>query len=275
MRCGSDGRSNVTGSPDAGAGRAGRRPRLLHHREVPGTTLLRLGGDLPRFVAARRRAPEVRVQLDGTSTLGHLVESTGVPLPEVGALLIDGARVTAGHRPVDGSTVDVEPVRRPQPLPTTPPRFLLDVHLGGLARRMRVLGLDTAYSNDAGDSELAQRAAADARILLTQDLGLLRRRAVPHAAYVRGSRTADQLADLLDRFAPPLAPYTRCTACNGHLHPVRKEEVADRLRPGTRRTYEEFSRCGRCGQVYWRGAHARALDAVVRAAGTTPGRGRA
>jgi hypothetical protein len=240
---------------------------------VPGTAVLRLGGDLSRFVPSRRRGPQVRVTLDGTSTLGHLVESTGVPLPEVGTLRVAGTRVTPSHRPADGSTVDVAPVDRPQPLPTIPPRFLLDVHLGGLARRMRVLGLDTEYDTDAHDPDLAERAATDTRILLTRDLGLLRRRAVPHAAYVRGARTAEQLADVLDRFAPPLAPYTRCTACNGELRPVRKDDVADRLRPGTRRTYEEFSRCDRCGQVYWRGAHARALDAVVRAAVAARGPG--
>jgi uncharacterized protein len=249
------------------------RSRLLHHRGVPGTAVLRLGGDLSRFVPARRRGSEVRVTLDGTSTLGHLVESTGVPLPEVGTLRVSGTPVAPSHRPADGSTVDVAPVHRPQPLPITPPRFLLDVHLGRLARRMRVLGLDTEYDTDAHDADLAERAATDARILLTRDLGLLRRRAVPHAAYVRGARTAEQLADVLDRFAPPLDPYTRCTACNGELCPVRKDDVADRLRPGTRRTYEEFSRCDRCGQVYWRGAHARALDAVVRTAGAARGPG--
>jgi uncharacterized protein with PIN domain len=108
-------------------------------------------------------------------------------------------------------------------------------------------------------------------VLLTQDRGLLMRRALGRAgggrgALVRGSRPEEQLADVLDRFAPAPAPLTRCTACNGVLAPVPKAEVAAELEPGTRRTVEEFSRCLRCRQVYWRGAHAARIDAMLSAA---------
>ena len=82
--------------------------------------------------------------------------------------------------------------------------------------------------------------AAQRRVLLTQDRGLLMRRAVSAGAYVRGSRPDDQLADVLDRFAPPLQPWTRCTACGGLLVSVAREAVAHRLEPGTLRTQEAF-----------------------------------
>jgi uncharacterized protein len=35
------------------------------------------------------------------------------------------------------------------------------------------------------------------------------------------------------------------------------------LQPGTRRTYQVFAQCQVCGQVYWRGAHAARLQAIV------------
>jgi uncharacterized protein with PIN domain len=38
------------------------------------------------------------------------------------------------------------------------------------------------------------------------------------------------------------------------------------LPPGTRRTYQAFSRCQDCGRVYWRGAHSQRLQAVVDSA---------
>ena len=63
----------------------------------------------------------------------------------------------------------------------------------------------------------------------------------------------DQLADVLDRFAPPLAPFTRCAACNGELEQVSKQDVADELQPGTRRCYDEYARCWACRRVYWHG----------------------
>ena len=104
--------------------------------------------------------------------------------------------------------------------------------------------------------------------MLTQDRGLLRRRALPAGAYVRGSRVDDQLLDVLDRFDPPLVPWSRCLTCNGVLEPVRKQQVAHLLEHGTRRSYDRFSRCPACGRIYWRGAHARRLETIVARAAT-------
>jgi uncharacterized protein with PIN domain len=218
----------------------------------------------PRDRAARER----RLGYDPDATVGHVVQAAGVPLTEVGELRLDGVPVAPQVRPGAGSLVEVAAVPRPQPVP--PGGFLLDVGLGALARRLRLLGLDAAWSNDADDADLAERAAAEDRSLLTQDRGLLRRRGV-RGALVRGSRPDDQLADVLDRFAPELAPLTRCTACGAHLEPVPKAEVADLLPPGTRRTFDEFARCPACGRVYWRGAHARRIDELVAAARQTGG----
>jgi uncharacterized protein with PIN domain len=206
----------------------------------------------------------VRVACDGTPSLGHVVESLGVPLTEVGRLVVNGAPVTPGYRPRGGDTVDVGAVRRPQRL--VPARFILDVHLGALARRLRLAGVDAAYANDAADDTLIALANAGRRVLLTQDRGLLRRRKLWLGVYVYGARPDDQLCDVLGRFAPPLAPWTRCTVCSGLLSPARKADVEPLLQPGTRRTYQAFSRCGTCGRVYWHGAHSKHLEAVVASA---------
>ena len=229
-----------------------------------GTATVRIAPELRFLLPARHRRAEVPVALDGASSLGHVVESLGVPRTEVGALLVVGGEVSVGYRPRDGDVVDVLPMARPQPI--AEPRFLLDVHLGALARRMRLVGLDTAYRNDAADAELVAQTVAERRVLLTQDRGLLRRRALPAGAYVRGQHPDEQLADVLDRFAPPLAPWTRCPRCNGLLEPVAVEQVAHLLEPGTLRSYTEFSRCTSCGRVYWRGAHAARLAVAVQAA---------
>jgi uncharacterized protein with PIN domain len=225
---------------------------------------LLVAAELRFLLPVRRRAGAADLPDDPTASLGHLVESAGVPLTEVGALAVAGRLVSPAYRPEPGAEVSVAARSRPQPL-DGPPRLLLDVHLGTLARRLRVLGVDAAYRNDADDGELVHQAAAEDRLLLTQDRGLLRRRALRRAAYVRGNRPDDQLADVLDRFRLPLAPYSRCTACGGQLRPVPKSDVLDRLEPGTRRTQEEFAGCGRCGRIYWHGAHAARLDALVRA----------
>lgn len=245
-------------------------------RAVVPDVVVRVAPSLAFLLPLRHRAAGARrLGFDPDATVGHVVRAAGIPLTEVGALALDGVPVDAAVRTVPGGVVDVGPVRRPQPVPAG--GFLLDVGLGRPARRLRLLGLDVAYSSRADDAELVARAGAEDRVLLTQDRGLLMRRALGPAgrwrgALVRGAGTADQLADVLDRFAPALAPLTRCTACGARLDAVAKAEVADRLEPGTRRSYEEFSRCTACGRIYWRGAHASRIDDLITRA-TGPGRG--
>ena len=230
---------------------------------------VRVAESLRFLLHARHRHGTAVVPVDGTSSVGHVVESLGIPRTE-SDLLVNGEPADPSGRLRDGDVVDVAERRRPQPVPTETTalagraeRFVLDVHLGTLARRLRLLGVDTAYRNDADDPELVEQANAEGRVLLTQDRGLLRRGALRAGGYVRGSRPDEQLAEVLDRFAPPLNPWTRCPACNGALHPVAKPDVEHRLEPGTRRSYTEFSRCEVCGQLYWRGAHANDLAAIV------------
>ncbi|MBE9376490.1 hypothetical protein IQ251_18730 [Saccharopolyspora sp. HNM0983] len=214
------------------------------------------------FLDRRHRPGPVRVAHDGTATAGHIVQSLGVPLTEVGSLRTGGGPVAPAHRPAPGTVLQVDAVPRPQP----GTRFLLDVHLGKLARRMRLLGLDTAYRNDADDRQLVHRSRIEDRVLLSRDRGLLQRAALPAGAHVRGTAPDDQLADVLDRFRPELAPWTRCTACNGLLRPADKDEVRAELEAGTLRTHDEYARCPECGKVYWRGAHSRRIEAIIRAA---------
>src|SRR5690606_4323944 len=168
--------------------RTARRVARDEARPVNGTmetvtAILRIDPELLMFLPAARRTPERPIVTDGSSTLGHHVEPAGIPLTEVGPMTAGGRGVAASYVPRPGDVVEVAAVRRPQPLPE--PRFLLDVHLGTLARRLRLLGLDTAYHNDMDDPALVEQANAERRVLLTQDRGLLRRRALWMGAYVR------------------------------------------------------------------------------------------
>ncbi|MEV3931919.1 MULTISPECIES: Mut7-C RNAse domain-containing protein [unclassified Streptomyces] len=225
---------------------------------------LEVAPELRLFVAHDRRQGTTAVVTDGSSTLGHVVESLGIPLTEAGELLVDGRPVPVSHIPAAGEHVGVRPVRRPQEVPGAPLRFLLDVHLGTLARRLRLLGVDAAYeSEDIGDPALAARSAEQRRVMLSRDRGLLRRREIWAGAYVYSDRPEEQLRDILGRFAPALAPWTRCTACNGELSKADKDSVSALLEEGTQASYDVFAQCTACGRVYWRGAHHARLEAVV------------
>jgi len=186
-----------------------------------------------------------------------------VPLTEVGDLVVAEASVSWRSRLREQDQLDVVVRARPQPLDGQP-LFLLDVHLGALTRRLRLLGVEAAYDKDADDNRLVEQAEQEDRILLSRDRGLLMRRALRRAAFVRGQDPDAQLADVIERFRPPLQPWSLCLSCGGTLGPASKADVAGQLQPGTLRTQERFSRCRTCGHVYWHGAHDAKLQQVVR-----------
>ena len=88
-----------------------------------------IAAELRLFLRPRRRSAPVAVALDGTSSLGHVVESLGVPLTEAGRLLVNGEPAAPGYRPRNGDVVTVEAVRRPQQL--APTRFVHRVRHAG------------------------------------------------------------------------------------------------------------------------------------------------
>jgi uncharacterized protein with PIN domain len=199
----------------------------------------------------------------------------GVPHTEVDLILVDGRSVDFFYRLGDGDRISVYPVFealdisaaslvRPRPLRDT--RFVADVHLGRLARYLRLLGFDTLYGNDWADDLLVETSVSDHRILLTRDRGLLKRKTLDHGYLVRHTDPLRQLAEVARRFdlRDSLRPLTRCPVCNVAVVPVAKEEAAPRLPLLTARYYDEFWRCEQCGRLYWKGGHHRSLEALVR-----------
>ncbi|HET89598.1 MAG TPA: hypothetical protein ENN99_02515 [Chloroflexi bacterium] len=134
-------------------------------------------------------------------------------------------------------------------------QFLADGMLGKLAKWLRLLGYDTAYDNAATDHELARRARAEDRVLLTRDRELTRRRGL-RVLLIESERLENQVQEVWYAFGPPPHPaLSRCSVCNTALQPVHADEVTDRLPPYVLRTQTEFHRCPGCGRVYWPGTH--------------------
>ena len=240
-------------------------------------TTLRFYAELKDFLSKDLRSGTVTRSFDVPGSVKDVIEACGVPHTEVDLILANGRSVDFSYRVVGGDRISVFPVFesfditpilkvRPEPLRTV--RFVADGHLGRLARYLRLLGLDTVYERDRADPELVRISTADHRVLLTRDVGLLKRGAVTHGYYVRATDPLDQVNEVVRRFhlSRQLAPFTRCMACNGELISVAKEEIADRLPPETRRYVDDFQVCTSCDKVYWQGAHHRGLHRIVAAA---------
>ncbi len=237
---------------------------------------LRVYGPLNDFLPASRRQTEWLHTVQGRPSVKDVIESVGVPHPEIDVILVNGCSVDFDYAIRNGDRVAVYPEFvmldvstlthvRPPPLETI--RFVADVHLGKLARHLRLAGFDTAYRNDAEDAALAELADREGRILLTRDQGLLKRRTIAHGYFIRETHAYRQFVEVLRRFGPlDLRPFSRCLRCNGVLEQVAKEAIDAMLMPRTRTHYDRFHRCTGCGRVYWQGSHwlrlTQALDAA-------------
>lgn len=244
---------------------------------------VRLYAGLAELATAATEQGRSRITFDVEGAVKDAVESLGIPHTEVGLVLVNGTSVAFDAPVRDGDRVaayppfhrlDVAAVSHVAPPPLDEPRFVLDVHLGALARRLRILGFDTRYRTDLADEELARISAGEDRILVTRDRTLLMRSTVRHGHLARSDDPDEQLREVAARFdlADRVRPFVRCPLCNGLLEDVDKAEVADTLEPGTRAHYQRFRRCVRCDQVYWRGAHHDRLMSLVEETRGRPAR---
>ncbi len=245
------------------------------------TATFRFYGDLNDHLPDARRQASFLHAFDGEPAVKDAIEAVGVPHPEVDAIVVNDVPVGFAHRMRDGDRVEVYPQARSRwpatearpdglepltPPISRPPRFILDTHLGRLARYLRMLGFDSAYNNRADDDELARHSAAEGRVLLTRDRGLLRRSVVRLGYLLRSDDPRRQLAEVSARYglAPQVQPFSRCIRCNGRIEPVEKAEVAQRLAPRTLRYYDSFGCCDSCAAVYWQGSHYERMQRLVR-----------
>ena len=227
--------------------------------------------ELNDFLPPERRKVSFNHEFSRRASVKDMIESFGVPHPEVELILVNGKSVDFDYLVRDGDRVAVYPVfesfdisdqLRIRRRPLRVVRFVVDGHLGTLARYLRLCGFDVLYRRDYGDEELAAISAGDKRILLTRDRNLLKRRIITHGYCVRHDDPREQLAEVFRRFdlAGMVEPFTRCARCNGLLEDVDKAEIEDRLEPLTREYYDVFRRCTECGHIYWRGSHIAAIQ---------------
>ena len=223
-------------------------------------------GELNDFLARNRRGITFPLKFEDHQTVKHLYESLGVPHTEVSHIMGHSSPVDFSYHPKNGEHIEVYPFsaenRRPVPAEGEL-RFVLDMHLGKLARYLRLLGFDAAYRNDYNDLELAGVAQSEGRVLLTRDRRLLMRKQVTWGCCIRSLDPHQQLFEVLQRYdlRGEISPFQRCAHCNTLLISTSKKAVLDRLEPLTRRYYDDFQICPNCQQIYWKGSHyERMLD---------------
>lgn len=230
----------------------------------PFTVRLSFRGDLSFFLVPKFRTGTVERRLSERTSIKDVIESCGIPHPEVDAILINGQSVGFDHTLMSDSEVEVFPVvdrdtsKTEKHIQSTGiVRFVADGHLGKLTRNLRLLGFDVAYGARTDDRELLDIMTRENRALLTRDRRLLMHSIVQHGYYPRSQNADQQTVEVIRRFdlMKMIAPFTRCLRCNAQLQDAAKADVIEHLEPLTKKYYDKFRRCSACKQIYWSGSH--------------------
>jgi uncharacterized protein with PIN domain len=145
-------------------------------------------------------------------------------------------------------------------------KFIADVMLGRLAKRMRLLGFDVLYDRTLNDNEIIRLSLEQDRIILTRDNALRDRPLAKNNLFIGSDLVTDQVEQVLASLPSdmPLSPLSRCSECNETLVRIMRKEARDLV---PRHVYEHkdlFLQCPRCKRIYWQGTHVLRMAIPLR-----------
>ena len=131
--------------------------------------------------------------------------------------------------------------------------------LKGLTRWLRAGGYDAWWSYGVEDDELIRLAQRENRILLTSDSGIMKTPTiingeVPALFVPREMNVSSQVGFVFEQYRLNQRP-PRCMKCGGKLAWIPKTSVRQEAPPKTYCWLDDFYRCLRCGQLFWKGTH--------------------
>jgi uncharacterized protein with PIN domain len=240
----------------------------------PVTATFRFYEELNDFIARPLRRRSFSCACARAATTKHMIEALGVPHTEVELILVNGESVGFERVLEDGDRVavypkfealDVRPLLRVRAEPLRTIRFVADAHLGGLAHLLRLAGFDTLYDNHYADEAIEAIAADEARVVLTRDRELLKRRTITHGCYVRSLKPEAQLREVFDRLdlAGSAQAFRLCLTCNAPLRRIATDEAAGRVPDGVLQRQTQFVTCDICNRIFWEGTHWKRMRALM------------
>lgn len=230
--------------------------------------------ELNEFLSPGKRKTEFEYRFSGRPSVKDAIEAIGVPHVEVDLILVNGRSVDFSEKLCDEDrvsvypvfeTIDITSVTRLRPKPLRELKFILDVHLGRLAKYLRLCGFDSLFSQFFEDREIIETALSEKRIILTRDKQLLKDRRVTHGYWIRSQNHYEQLREVFVRFdlKDRMMLFARCISCNTLLEEVDKEDIKDRLLADTSRYFSKFTICPGCDRIFWEGSHYDNMKRII------------
>jgi len=238
------------------------------------TVFFRLYEELNDFLPEVKRKIRFEHTYLNRASVKDMIESIGIPHTEIDLILVNGISVGFNYivHPNDEISVypvfeslDISEVQHLRVLPLRGPKFVLDVHLGTLARYLRMLGIDSSYKNDFKKDEIVNISLIEKRTILSKDRNLLKRKEITQGYWIRNDNPVNQVKEVIERFHLQnfIKEFTRCLECNSLLTAVNKSEIESELPPKVKERQNEFHRCTACNKIYWKGSHYEKMKKLI------------
>jgi uncharacterized protein len=235
---------------------------------------LRFYEELNDFLPSDKRKKRFDHCFIDRTSVKDMIESLGVPRTEVDLILVNGNSVDFSYLVNDSDDISVYPMfeslnitdlQHLRAKPLRKPKFILDVHLGTLAKYMRMLGLDTLYQNNYKDEEIVKISLKEKCTILTRDRGILKRSDVTRGYWIRNTKSNEQIIEVIKRFdlKAQIKELSRCLLCNSLLRKISKGKIIDRLPLKVKEFQNEFYYCRKCDKIFWKGSHYTKMKGII------------
>ena len=169
--------------------------------------IFRFYEELNDFLPKHKRKTDFETEFEKKASIKDLMKNLGVPHSQIDLILVNGKSVDWGYTLKDGDRVSVYPVfesfnikslTRFRDIPLRKTRFIADVDLSGLAKRMKELNFDVYHNPSLADQEIMAISKNDHRIILTQRRKFLKSAKVTHRMFVHPGSIENQIKTIVN-----------------------------------------------------------------------------
>ncbi|MCX8014788.1 MAG: Mut7-C RNAse domain-containing protein [candidate division WOR-3 bacterium] len=147
-------------------------------------------------------------------------------------------------------------------------KFVVDFMLGKLAKRLRMLGVDTKYLKPEpiesyNPLTLLKISREENRVVLTRNSKL---KNYPNVYFIISSNVDEQFKGITKDFGLDKLTnaFTRCLECNELLAELPKSEVKGKVPFYIYQTKDKFALCKNCNKIYWQGSHYKNMSKQLK-----------
>ncbi|MCU0393531.1 MAG: Mut7-C ubiquitin/RNAse domain-containing protein [Thermoflexibacter sp.] len=227
--------------------------------------------ELNDFLSIDKKSTPYLYHFEPNSTVKDSIEAQGIPHTEIEWIKANGQSVDFNYRLKNKDEIEVYPsssklseelIVRPTLSKFT---FIVDANVRKITKYMRMLGFDTITDEGIPDEEIAIISAEQGRILLTRDIGLLKRKNVVYGYFVRNEQVEGQVIEIINRYQllDKALPFSICLTCNGKIAEIAQKDICEELPHSVREAYDTFYKCNACQKVYWKGSHFSNMQKLI------------